>query len=99
MSIQRVRTAAGEAQLKQLIQDHVERTGEDPNGYRALESVWMQRCRLAHVGLRSSCTANASNAMMVNTFGMLTCCLAHAVASICWPMCLDSAGSQHCRSI
>ncbi len=26
--IQRVRTAAGEAQLKQLIQDHVERTGE-----------------------------------------------------------------------
>ena len=27
MSIQRVRTAAGEAQLKQLIQDHVERTG------------------------------------------------------------------------
>ena len=36
MSIQRVRTAAGEAQLKQLIQDHVERTGED-RGYRALE--------------------------------------------------------------
>lgn len=28
VSIQRVRTAAGEAQLKQLIQDHVERTGD-----------------------------------------------------------------------
>ncbi len=32
MFIQRVRTAAGEAQLKQLIQDHVERTGEAPTG-------------------------------------------------------------------